>query len=126
MKAWIGKSFIIIGIIHTAFGLVVCHTILGQLVREGLFNTISGQYDRESAFWFLFSGFAIIIIGALVNWCEHMGRYLPSFLGWSFLAITVSGVVIMPLSGFWLLFVPTAGILLRGRKQQKSTEFDSA
>ncbi|MBU0567578.1 hypothetical protein KKC52_05950 [bacterium] len=80
MKAWIGKSFIIIGIIHTAFGLVVCHTILGQLVREGLFNTISGQYDRESAFWFLFSGFAIIIIGALVNWCEHMdGQISPQF-----------------------------------------------
>ena len=34
---------------------------------SGLFNTVNGQPVREAAFWFLFSGFALMILGALVD-----------------------------------------------------------
>jgi hypothetical protein len=116
MRIWIGKSLIIIGIIHSIFGFIVFHNIIADLVREMLFNSINSQLDRNTAFWFLFTGFAIIIIGGLIDWAERKHSELPSFLKWSFVAITVLGCFIMPKSGFWLLFIPTIGLLLRRNK----------
>jgi hypothetical protein len=116
MKAWIGKSLLVIGALHSIFGFVVFRGVLGDLVREGLFNTVNIQADRNAAFWFLFGGFTLMIIGGLVDWAERKKIALPPFLTWSFLVLTAAGCVIMPRSGFWMLFVPIAGLLYRARK----------
>ncbi|MBW2075790.1 MAG: hypothetical protein JRI58_13785 [Deltaproteobacteria bacterium] len=112
MKAWIGKSIVAIGILHSIVGFVVFYDILSLLISERLFNTVTlnRQPDREAAFWFLFTGFAILIIGALVDWIERKNVGIPAFLSWSFLAVTAMGALIMPMSGFWLLLIPTAGL----------------
>lgn len=115
MHAWIGKAIIFIGIVHSVFGFVVFRSTLAELVREGLVNTVNGQPDREFAFWFVFFGFMAIIAGALTDWCERNFRRLPGFLGWSLLAMTVALVTIMPISGAWMLFAPTAGAIFRSR-----------
>ena len=116
MKVWIGKSIFAIGIIHSIFGFVVFHSTIGILLGEGLFNTVNQQPDRGAVFWFLFTGFALLIVGALVNWIERTQAALPSFLSWSFLAFTAAGAFIMPISGFWLLLVPTVGLFVRSTK----------
>ena len=67
MKAWIGKSVLFIGIIHSVFGFIVFRGIIAEFGRELLLNTVGGQPDREAAFWFLFSGFALLIIGGLIQ-----------------------------------------------------------
>lgn len=113
MKQWVGKSIFIIGLIHTIFGFVFMHRTLLHIVQSGVFNTIHGQVEREAVFWFLFSGFSLIILGALINWIEKRGEILPDFLRWSFLAITITGIVIMPLSGFWLLLIPVTGFFMQ-------------
>lgn len=123
MKIWIGKSIIFIGIVHSVFGLIVFRDILAELSRELLLNTVNGQPDRAAAFWFLFSGCALLIIGKLIHWIERMQLALPSFLKWSFLAITLLGCFIMPKSGFWLLIVPTVGMYLH---QNKETAFKAS
>ena len=116
MKVWIGKSVLLIGIAHSVFGFIVFRGILAELAGELLLNTVDGQPDREAAFWFLFSGFALLIIGGLINWIEHKQAALPLFLKWSFLGITFLGCFIMPKSGFWLLIVPTVGMYLQRNK----------
>ena len=116
MKVWIGKSLIVIGTIHNIVGVMIGWEIFGQMISEGLFNTVVMQNDRHAAFWFLFAGFALMLIGALVDWCEKTVGKLPGFLGWSFLALAVSGAFIMPESGFWLVFVPTIALLIRNKK----------
>ena len=116
MRAWIGKSVIGIGSIHTVFGLVAFRQIVGTLAGEWLINTVNGELDRERAFWFLFTGFAWLILGALINWLEIHRETLPAFLGWSFLVMTALGVLVMPVSGFWLFWAPTAGLLQRRRR----------
>lgn len=118
MKAWIGKSIVVIGILHSIVGFVVFHKILSILASEFLFNTISlnSQPDRESAFWFFFTGFALLIIGALVNWIENRNADIPTFLSWSLLTVTTVGVIIMPISGFWLLLIPIAGLFRLQRR----------
>ena len=118
MRPWIGKSLLIIGIIHSVFGFVTFRNIVAELVSEMLFNSINdNQIDRLAAFWFLFTGFALLIIGGLIDWSERKHLELPAFLKWSFLAITLLGCLIMPMSGFWLLFIPTIGLFL-GRKNK--------
>jgi hypothetical protein len=113
MKAWIGKSVIGIGIIHSLFGFVVSRGVIGDLFSEGLFNTVNGEPVREQVFWFLFAGFAWLILGALIDWLERSGRPLPGFFAWALLAMTAVGVFIMPISGLWLFFIPTTGLVLR-------------
>jgi hypothetical protein len=120
MKAWIGKSLIGIGIIHSLFGFAVFSAIISVLISEGLFNTVNSQPDRERVFWFLFTGFAWIIVGILIDWLEINSSRLPSFLGWAFLAMTVIGVFIMPISGIWLFFGPIIGLFYRGKVIKKN------
>lgn len=115
MKAWIGKSIIIIGILHSIVGLVAFRDLLLLLFNERLFNTITlaNAPQRGEAFWFLFTGVLIIIVGALVDWIERRDTGLPGFLVWSFILITGVGALIMPVSGFWLLLIPTFGLVRR-------------
>jgi len=109
----IGKIIIILGIIHSIFGFIFFRNIFPELVREMLFNSIKYQLDRQTAFWFIYFGFATLIIGGLIDWIEHKNLELPSFLKWSFLAITLLGCFIMPISGIWLFFIPTICLFLR-------------
>jgi hypothetical protein len=120
MRSWIGKSVVFIGVVHSVFGFVVFRSTLGELVGEGLVNTVNGQPEREFAFWFLFFGFMAIIAGALIDWCERNFGVLPGFLGWSLLALTVVCVGIMPVSGAWAIFVPAIGAIMRTLKSERS------
>lgn len=112
LKKWIGKTLIIIGIVHSCFGLVVFRGGLAQIVHNNFLGTISlnSNAEKETAFWFLMTGFSLILIGALVNWIEGEAIGMPTFLPWSLAAITALGVVMMPASGFWLLLIPIAGL----------------
>ena len=118
MKSWVGRSILVIGMLHTLVGVVAFHEVLFSILREGLFNTIplNQQPERETAFWFLFTGLSLLIIGGLVVWIERNNMDTPAFLSWSFLSITTVGAIIMPVSGFWLLFIPTIGLFRRRRK----------
>lgn len=122
MKAWTGKSIIIIGILHSIVGVAAFHDILILLFNERLFNTISLKTapQRGEAFWFLFTGAALIMIGALVDWIERKEIGLPAFLAWSFVAMAAVGALIMPVSGFWLLLAPSCGLLSRRRRMRKT------
>ena len=111
MKRWIGRTLLAIGLLHTAFGLVVFSSVWAALLREGLLNTVDRQPMRAAAYWFLFFGFVLLLLGALVDWCEAQGITLPAFLGWGLLAMTVVGVAVTPITGMWLALIPVVGLL---------------
>jgi hypothetical protein len=112
-KPWIGRALIAVGVIHTLFGLVSFRGTLGQLVSEGLWNTVHGQPEREYAFWFLVTGLMLLLFGGLVHSNERGGRRLPPAIAWGLLLLTVAIVVIMPVSGGWLLLPPAIGAVLK-------------
>jgi len=111
MKRWIGRSIIVIGLLHTVFGLVGFRNTLAVLFGEGIINTVNGQPDREMAFWFIFFGFSMIVFGALVDWCESKEIKLPPTIGWGLLTISIIGVLFMPVSGFWVVIIPSIGLI---------------
>lgn len=114
-RAWIGKSIVIIGAIHTAFGFLVFRSTLIEVFKDGLVNTVNGQPAREFVFWFVAFGFLAIILGLLVDRSERESAKLPKFLGWSLLALTLVMVTIMPVSGAWLVLAPAVGAIARSR-----------
>lgn len=118
MQAWIGKSIIFIGIVHSIFGFVVFRATLAEIITDGVLNTVNGQPKREFVFWFLFFGFMAIIAGAVIDWCERKFGVLPDFLGWSLFALALVCVTIMPVSGGWTILVPAIGAILRSRKSR--------
>lgn len=111
MKRWVGRSIIIIGILHTVFGLIGFRDILAVLLGEGIINTVNGQPDREMAFWFIFFGFSTMVFGALIDWCESKEIKLPPAIGWGLLTMSVIGVLLMPASGFWVVMIPSIGLI---------------
>ena len=103
----------VVGVIHTLFGLLFMRSTLVILWNERLLNTVNGQPPREATFWFLYAGFLLFLVGSLIHRLEIDGLAAPPLFVWSLLAITVSGVLVMPISGLWLLFVPLVGLLVR-------------
>jgi hypothetical protein len=110
MRAWIGKTLFAVGVIHLCFGFFFMRSTLAVLWSEGLFNTVNGQPNREAVFWFLCTGLLLLILGALIDHLETSGFGIPLFVAWSFLALTVVCVVVMPISGIWLLVPAVVGM----------------
>jgi hypothetical protein len=115
MVAWIGKWLFAVGVIHLSFGVFFMHDVLALLWSEGLWNTVNGQPPREAVFWFLCTGIMLLIVGVLVNQAERQGLAIPRFVTRSFAVLTVIGVVVMPISGIWLMIPPASGMVLRRR-----------
>ena len=113
MVVWIGKWLFAVGVIHLSFGLAFMHEILALLWSERLWNTVNGQPPREAVFWFLCTGIMLLIAGVLINQVEREGLGISRFVTWSLAALVVVGVVVMPISGIWLLIPPAFGMLIR-------------
>ncbi len=114
----VGSSIAAIGLVHTAVGVVGFHHVIVDLAADGVFNTVNGEPLREAAFWFIFFGFVAVLLGAVVAWAAENFGETPAFLGSSLLALTALGIIIMPISGFWLLIVPTLGALRSPSKRE--------
>ncbi|OEH92372.1 DUF6463 family protein [Bacillus solimangrovi] len=114
MKLWklSGVFLIATGIIHTIVGLIIGWTILGEIIKEGLFNTVVTQHDRNAVIWFILCGVFWIMIGHFLHiYLKEINMPVPRFIGWYFLIISLFGVLISPISGFWL-FIPQALIII--------------
>jgi hypothetical protein len=122
MKAWIGKALFAVGVVHSIAGFLLFHPILGVLFNEGLLNTVAvyGDPERGSVFWFLFAGFALMIIGGLVDRLERLDGYVPALVSWGFTVLTLTGIVLMPVSGFWLLILPASAMLRRSYRYRNA------
>ena len=109
----VGWSLVIIGIIHNLFGLVAGWQLLLDAADAGLIGVWDAPPARGRIFWFLVTGFALIAIGLLAAQLERSGVAIP----WSFIVffglLTLTGVILMPASGFWLLLFPVAASALR-------------
>lgn len=121
VKVWVGRSILFIAVIHTVFGLIAFRDIAGSIVREGVFNTVQLDVSshRNIGFWFFVSEALLFVVGGLVAQSERLGRRFPAFLPWSLLMFAVVGSMLMPVSAFWLLFVPAGGAFLQRRTMRE-------
>ncbi len=100
------------GMIHNVLGVLLFWEPLLDMIQSGLFNAIAEQYDRGLVFWFLFFGFLLMVLGRVLSRMTADDSASARLIGWSLLALALAGIVIMPVSGFWLI-LPQAWLLLR-------------
>jgi len=110
------------GIIHNLVGLGIGFSVLNDLLREGLFNTINVEHDRNAIFWFLFSGFAMMLWGALILEIKQ----IPKTFSWSLLVLSILGAFIMPASGFWLVIPQAIYMIWHQRSNLSPTQVQQA
>lgn len=113
MKRWVGRWIILVGVVHCVFGAVVFFEPLSGIVRDGVWNAVSGYPGRPLAFWFVFLGLLTILFGATVDQIEKVRHAFPAFLGYGFLFLTVLGIVTMPVGGGWLMLPGAVGLLMK-------------
>lgn len=121
MRRLCGPLLVATGVLHLLVGLVSYAGPLGAIVRDGLFNAVvpnpaAPAFDRDAAFWFMFFGVMLLLLGGLVHWAQARTGTLPAFLGWSLLGIGAVGVILMPASGFWLVFPQAVVVIAVARR----------
>jgi len=126
MRITSGTLLIATGILHQLVGFVaglaltvdgVERNLLAEVAELGVVDSIVADLARTAWFWFLVTGFALVILGDLARRIENRGTVLPASLGWQLLALGIAGGVLMPASGFWLVVPQGAWIVLRARRQ---------
>ncbi|OJJ15359.1 hypothetical protein BKI52_38750 [marine bacterium AO1-C] len=114
MKNNIGVVVIIIGVLHSLLGFVKHSGVFGGMLSNGLLNT-GNTIERNLAFWFTFAGITFMLLGYLIKYIESQKLAVPITFGWLLLGAAVVGVVILPISGFWALFLPAILIIYQAK-----------
>jgi Family of unknown function (DUF6463) len=118
MKYWIGKWIVAVSIIHTIFAFVVFPEVISQIFLDGVFDSIGVDPLRGAVVWFLLFGFVLFSLGLATNIIEEMSNGdVPASIGFSLLFVILLGVVLMPISGFWLALPPALIIIYKRYKK---------
>lgn len=89
---------------------------LADLWRAGVIGQAEADPLRIAMVWFLMFGFLLILLGMALQRLELSGGKLSRDLAWGLGGLCALGVLLMPLSGFWLGFVPAWQIWRRSSR----------
>jgi hypothetical protein len=108
MRGISGLLLISIGVVHTMVGIFNGYSVLSQISRATFSTEATRQLvaalGKQFVFWFLLGGLLILVLGHLLTWIERrLGQRVPLFIGLELLALSVAGLLVMPVSGFWLV-----------------------
>jgi len=126
-KIWIGRWLLAVAALHTVAGCFFGARVLPQLWERGVFNTVGNDPMSGVIVWFLLFGVVLAILGLAVTDLERHDRFDSArMLGAGMFMLSLAGVVLMPASGFWLVFPPAIALLRRNRFLSGVVSFDSS
>ena len=114
MKHWISRCLLGIAFLHTLFAVIVLGPFMLTMLRAGLFNSVKTDTGAGVTAWFFLFGILLALLALPVHALEKAGMALPKPLGWGLFGLALLGVVLMPDSGFWLVF-PLAFAIIAGK-----------
>lgn len=116
-KRWIGRWIIGVSVLHTLFALVLFGPVFRAMLGSGMWNSVGQVPMRAAAAWFLLSGGFMLVCGLAVDAVECDDGASPlRATGWTLLIVTLICIVLMPVSGAWLLLPPSIAMILRGKR----------
>lgn len=114
-KIWIGRWLIGVAVLHTLFGLAMGAPVLAGVGRRGVFNSVGNDPLAGMVAWFLLFGAIMALLGMAVSMLERAAQFKGArALGIGTGLMTLAGVILMPVSGFWLAFPPAIALMRRG------------
>ncbi|MFV0252468.1 MAG: DUF6463 family protein [Beutenbergiaceae bacterium] len=120
MRRWIGRWIMVVALLHIALGFVMFTEPWIELTQAGFVDAAAASPMRGKAVWYGLFGVLLFVLGASIDALERARQALPATATIGLLVLVLLGIVLMPLSGFWLV-VPPAGVALvtRFRKAAK-------
>ncbi len=118
-----GALLVATGILHNVVALLhpkLRCPLIELVTKKGFFGSVpqgeeEGGHERRTSFWFVTTGFCMMIAGqALALFTEATGKAPPRSLGFSLLALGITGGLMLPRSGFWLVVGQGALIAIYG------------
>ncbi|MBE9098288.1 DUF6463 family protein [Vacuolonema iberomarrocanum] len=111
-----GWCWMAIAILHAGVGLIVYWPQWQMIGQAGWFNVLAPDplapiFEREDAFWFMMMTPFLVILGRLCLWAHWQKLTLPLSVSIILLGVVVCGIVLMPISGFWLVLIPSLMLL---------------
>ncbi len=114
-----GILMLLIGLLHVTTGFIRFNTEFGRMLAAGLVDTARQPLGQRLAFWFTFAGLLMGLIGYLMDWIvRRQGMRLPGAFGYGLTGLCIIGLVLIPLSGFWLVL--PLGIYLSIQQGQRA------
>jgi hypothetical protein len=114
-----GAMLIAIAVLHQVVGIVMglgldpTITFTGQpplpaMLHDGVVNSVGLDPWRQAITWFLLWGLVVGLLGFTMHQSERRGVQPTRSFALLLAALCVVGIVLMPVSGFWLGLVPAA------------------
>lgn len=91
-----------------------------DLWRSGVIGQAEADPFRMAIVWFLLFGFLLIFSGQVLQQLELSGGKLSRGIAWGLGGLCALGVALMPVSGFWLGFIPAIQIWRRAASHSAS------
>ena len=116
MKTWISKWLIFVSAGHTITGVIFFGNTYMEMFSKGIVGSVNSEGTAAAA-WFMLFGFLLFVLSLLISVIEkHETLDIPNSIAISLFTLTTIGVVLMPVSGFWLVYPAIIGIVLNNRK----------
>lgn len=113
-KIWIGRWLVGVAVLHTLFGLAIGTRALSDIARRGVFNSVGEDPMVGVIVWFLLAGAITALLGMAVTMLERAAHFQGARgLGIGTALLALAGVILMPVSGFWLAFPPAIALMRR-------------
>lgn len=113
-KIWIGRWLILVAILHTLFAATVFGKVFLNIMQRGVFNTVGNDPMTAAAVWFLLCGAVLALMGMAIHTLEQNSNFTSArAIGIGTLLLAILGIVLMPVSGFWLALPAAFGLLRR-------------
>lgn len=110
-KIWIGRSLMLVAILHTIATFVFFSPVLIDIVQRGVWNTVGRDPMVATATWFFLFGPALALLGMAIHELEQQAQFtMAKPLAIGTLIMTTVGIVLMPDSGFWLAIPAIIGL----------------
>ena len=116
-----GLSFALIGVLHLMLGLVLHRRSFGSMLAGGLINTVRHETGHQLAFWFTFAGPIMLLVGYLMDWVVRQKKLtLPIGFGYALTSLSLLGVILLPMSGFWLVLILGTYLIVHAELQSQA------
>ncbi len=116
-QRWVGRWIMTVAIIHVALTFVLFPSQIAFIFMNGFFDTGITNYEISNTVWFFFFGVPLFLVGHLVD-RDEKSKTMPPFqevLLFSLVGMTALGIMLIPMSGFWLMIPAVFGFYLKNK-----------
>lgn len=100
---WTAWGIIAIALVHAVYGFATMAGVWGDIAGAGVFDTVEDHAEREAAVWFVYSGAGFLALGTFaLKEARATGR-LPFQIALYLLGIGGTMIVLLPVSGGWIV-----------------------